>query len=73
LIGVKLVDVELKSMVEVDVEKLGDAMVDRLAEKKAEFLCVILIKLEVDTPEKALGFLAEATIEVLGHTDRCKG
>lgn len=27
-----------------------------------------LIKLEVDTPEKALGFLAEAKIEFLGVT-----
>ena len=50
LIGVKLVDVEFKSMVAVDVKKLGDAMVDRLPEKEAEFLCVTLLKLETDTP-----------------------
>lgn len=68
MIGVKLVDVEFKSMVAVDVEKLGDAIIDRLAEKEAEFLCVTLIKVEVDTPEKALGFLAEAKIEFLGVT-----
>ena len=50
LIGVKLVDVEFKSMVAIDVKKLGDPMVDRLAEKEAQFLCVTLIKLETDTP-----------------------
>ena len=57
LIGVKLVDVEFKSMVAVNVEKRGDAVVDRVAEKEAEFLCVILIKLEANAPEKSPGIL----------------
>ena len=57
LIGVKLVDVEFKSMVAVNVEKRGDAMVDRVTEKEAEFLCVTLIKLEANTPEKSTGIL----------------
>ena len=54
---VKLVDVEFKSMVAVIVEKRGDVTVDRVAEKEAEFLCVILIKLETNTPEKSTGIL----------------
>ena len=57
LIGVKLVDVEFKSMVAVNVEKRGDAVVDRVTEKEAEFLCVILIKLEANAPEKSPGIL----------------
>ena len=57
LIGVKLVDVKFKSMVAVNVEKLGDAMVDRVTEKEAEFLCVTLITLEANTPEKSTGIL----------------
>ena len=44
-------------MVAVNVEKLGDAMVDRVTEKEAEFLCVTLIKLEANTPEKSTGIL----------------
>ena len=44
LIGVQLVDVEFKSMAAVNVEKRG-AMVDRVSENEAEFLCVTLIKL----------------------------
>ena len=54
---VKLVDVEFKSMVAVIVEKRGDVTVDRVAEKEAEFLCVILIKLEANAPEKSPGIL----------------